>query len=176
MDDYFGRIRRRCDQLIEELQITTPFRVDTLIDSAGRARGRPIVPIPIALPPAGPTGVLVTTADRHYIFFQKNTSRIHRENIILHELGHLLCDHRGMNDLNHGRSLSLFPDLDPAMVITMLGRAAYSDEQEREAEFIASVLHTKTAAWSPDSTWAVPSDVADVIERIERVFGTDRTL
>ena len=37
----------------------------------------------------------------------------------------------------------LFPDLSPAMVKTVLSRASYQSEQEREAELLASLILTR---------------------------------
>ena len=44
----------------------------------------------------------------------------------------------------------LFPDLDPAMVIRVLGRVRYTTAQEREAEMTASLIRGRSAG--PDRT------------------------
>ncbi|MBF6060866.1 hypothetical protein IU500_08750 [Nocardia terpenica] len=134
--------------------------------------GQPIVPIPMIMPSGGPSGLLIRTTARDYIFFSRITSRVHQENIILHEVVHRLRDHKGLHDLDGDRSRALFPDLDPDLVISMLARAAYSDEQEREAEFLASLLRTRMASWSQSPEWVIPADIAEVIDRIERVLGS----
>ncbi len=64
----------------------------------------------------------------------------------------------------------LFPDLDPDMVISMLGRAGYTDTQEREAELFASIIRTKLGTWTSGTSWTLPDDIAPIISRIERAL------
>lgn len=168
----FAETQRRCDRLIADLQVTAPFHMENFIESVGETLDRPIIPLPMAMPAGGPTGLLLQTATANYIVFRRNTSRVHQESIVLHELAHLLCGHIGAQGMDRTRSKLLFPYLDPDMVISMLGRTTYSDGQEREAELFGSFLRTKLGTWSPQSVWVMPDDIAPVIDRIERVLGS----
>ncbi|CAM5346785.1 Toxin OS=Streptomyces rimosus subsp. rimosus (strain ATCC / DSM 40260 / JCM 4667 / NRRL 2234)OX=1265868 GN=SRIM_020250 PE=4 SV=1 [Streptomyces rimosus subsp. rimosus] len=58
----------------------------------------------------------------------------------MHELGHIICCHRGAGWLDEASARLLFPDLDPDLVRDMLLRATYDDVQEQEAEIIAYLL------------------------------------
>src|SRR6185436_10468256 len=42
----------------------------------------------------GPCGVWLSLPEVDYVFYEPETSQLHREHIILHELGHLLCEHQ----------------------------------------------------------------------------------
>ncbi|RDI64990.1 hypothetical protein DFR76_107368 [Nocardia pseudobrasiliensis] len=167
-------MQRRCDRLIAGLNVPLPFDMETFIARSGETLGRPIVPIPMSLPPHGPSGLLIQTKAKDYILFQRLTSRVHQENIILHELAHRFCDHKGIHDLDENRALALFPDLQPDTVISMLRRSAYADHQEHEAEFFASMLRIRMASWAPHPNWSISSEIAEAVERIERVLGSPR--
>ncbi|WP_236654336.1 hypothetical protein [Streptacidiphilus anmyonensis] len=55
---------------------------------------------------------------------------------MLHEIGHMLCDHTGL-----GAGLaSMFSRLDPAMVERVLTRGGYPTPQEKEAELMAALI------------------------------------
>ena len=86
----------------------------------------------------------IATAEADYICHARGTSPLHQQNIILHEIGHMLCDHVGPGVVAGGAPL--FPQLDPAMVERVLARGRYSTPQEEEAELMAAVIR-ETAGW-----------------------------
>ena len=47
----------------------------------------------------------------------------------------------------------------------------YDRREEAEAEIIADLLLQRAHSWSPERTWHVPVDAADVVARIERSLG-----
>lgn len=132
-------LRRRCQQIIEGLDLPDPFDIDDLCARLGSQRGRPILPMAIPMPPSGACGLWIATASYDAIFCQASTSRLHQTHILAHELGHLLCGHSGGPGLDIDISQAL-PDLDPGLVARVLGRAGYNDIQEREAEMVASLI------------------------------------
>ncbi|SBW22901.1 hypothetical protein FDG2_3288 [Candidatus Protofrankia californiensis] len=77
-----------------------------------------------------------------YIFVHENTSRVHQDHIIAHEIAHILRDHRGSLAFLRANPMTdrLVPTLDPAVVKMMLGRSNYEYEDEREAELIGSYI------------------------------------
>ncbi|MFE2753099.1 hypothetical protein ACFXGA_13995 [Actinosynnema sp. NPDC059335] len=84
--------------------------------------------------PDVPCGMWVSTADADHVFFTRGASALHQQNIVLHELGHMLCDH-GTDALS-----PLLGDLDPAVVRRVLMRTRYSTLQEAEAELAAALI------------------------------------
>lgn len=94
----------------------------------------------LALPADGPRGLWISAAERDYLIYERNTSPLHQEHIILHELSHLLCGHTGTATLTEEHARLLFPALDPGMVGRVLGRTGYSTEEEQEAELLASMI------------------------------------
>nr|WP_234364880.1 toxin [Streptomyces sp. RTd22] len=106
----------------------------------GEIRERPITLVPMPIPTSHPCGMWVAARDEDLIFFDANTTSAHQEHIILHELGHIICCHRGAGWLDEASARLLFPNLDPDIVRDMLLRATYDDVQEQEAEIIAYLL------------------------------------
>jgi hypothetical protein len=82
----------------------------------------------------------LATKGADYVVYERNTSAPHRDHVILHELGHILCEHTGGDSAG-----VLFPQLDPAVVRTMLARGheVYSTGQEAEAEYVAYAVQAR---------------------------------
>ncbi|HZG04299.1 MAG TPA: hypothetical protein VE546_12110 [Streptomyces sp.] len=104
-------------------------------------RKRPLYVRPLPLrTTAGTCGVWLATDTADFVFHEVNTTRPHQDHIILHEVGHLLFQHHGL-DLPGTRLLAdALPDLDPRLVRRLLQRTAYTTEQELEAEMFASLV------------------------------------
>ncbi|MET7879841.1 hypothetical protein ABZS52_23280 [Micromonospora profundi] len=117
-----------------------PFDIQSLCEVLGERRGRPIHLVPIKLPAHTVCGMCVPTGDFDAIFFEQDTSPLHQQLIIGHELGHLLAGHQATEVLDADASRLLLPDLDPELVQRSLGRSNYAAAEEREAEMIGSLL------------------------------------
>ncbi len=85
-------VRRRCESTLRDLPVPRPFDVRQFADTVSARRGRPIHPLPKSAP-VGPCGVWLSMPAADYVFFENATSPLHREHIILRELGHLLRNH-----------------------------------------------------------------------------------
>ncbi|PJE95756.1 hypothetical protein CUT44_21055 [Streptomyces carminius] len=147
-------LRRRCRRLLNELGIRPPLDVAELCHRVALRRGRPLHLVPYPIPVPGPFGMWVGASSADYIVYQRETSRAHQRHIVLHELGHLLADHRsdeyddglltelrrGTEPCPPGRYPDLDLDLDPGAVRRALRRTAYDSEQEREAETVATII------------------------------------
>jgi hypothetical protein len=131
-------VRRRCERLLDEVDLPDPFDANVFRDAVAERRGRPIRLVPQEHM-VGPCGVLVSMQDVDYVFFEGSTSPVHRDHIIAHELGHLLCEHLPKERLGDEVLRALMPDLNPAMVRKALARTSYDGREEREAEMIASL-------------------------------------
>ncbi|SNY55579.1 hypothetical protein SAMN05421748_116176 [Paractinoplanes atraurantiacus] len=125
-----------------------PFDLDTFCAEVAERRGRPLIRRPVpGLSADAPCGLWIGTPEADHVFYDPGTSPLHAEHIVLHELAHILSGHSGTGNESAGAGSArtrLFPDLDPATVSRALGRAAYSDEQEREAEMMASLIRGRS--------------------------------
>jgi hypothetical protein len=133
------RLRQRCEARLRDLDLPAPFDIDSFRGVLETRRGRPIRLCPM-ISRAGPWGLWAAGPDADYIFYEQATSPLHREHIILHEASHLICGHCPVPLSEEEGSRLLFPDLDVETVKRVLGRVAYSGDEEREAELLASLI------------------------------------
>ncbi|MDQ1025042.1 hypothetical protein QF035_002624 [Streptomyces umbrinus] len=140
------KLRKGGAQRIAELDLPEVADVAELCRYLGEIRDRPITLVPLQMPASHPCGMWVAARDEDLIFYDANTTSAHQEHIILHELGHIICCHRGAGWLDEASALLLFPNLDPDLVRDMLLRATYDDVQEQEAEVIAYLLSQRVGS------------------------------
>jgi hypothetical protein len=123
-------------------------------------RGRPIRLLPVA-GLTGVCGLWIATDTTDLICHERDTTPPHRDHIVLHELSHVLCDHYPVELPGTGLAQALFPDLDPAMVRAVLGRAGYSTAEEREAETLASLIRERATTRADGTLRARLHDALD---------------
>ncbi|MBA6437047.1 hypothetical protein [Streptomyces sp. GMR22] len=134
------RLRRRCERVICGITLPDPFSAEALCAQLAVERQRPLrlLSLPTPTAPGTPSGMWLATKHGDYIFYDAQTSPLHQEHIIVHEIGHMVCDHRSTTD---GQPLYRHVDIaDPESIRQVLPRLRYSDEQEQEAELIASII------------------------------------
>ncbi|MFJ8471221.1 ParH-like protein [Kitasatospora sp. NPDC094011] len=139
---------RRCRGVAEELRLPGPFDAERLVGELGARLGRPIELLPLPSRSCGPCGVLVSTDRAEYVGYPLDTTALHQQHIVLHELAHLLCHHRGRAETaDPGPAVprSLLPHLSEELVRRVLGRHGYSELEEQEAELIASLARRPAA-------------------------------
>ncbi|MFD9794625.1 ParH-like protein [Streptomyces sp. NPDC059070] len=132
---------RRCRAIAASLELPVPFDAFELIAAAAEQRGRPIELMPMPWAPGVPCGLLVSAGQADYIAYAADTSVLHRQHILVHELSHLLCGHEGT------LSAELTPHLASDLVHRVLGRTVYAEPQEQEAELLASLI-IQRAVWT----------------------------
>ena len=135
-------IRKQCESALQGVPVPNPFDINDFcrVISARRGRALHLVPKQTRL---GPCGVWLSLPDVDYVFYEPETSQLHREHIILHELGHLLCEHQPTEVIDDEVITQLFPDLNPTVVHRVLGRTTYTAVEEQEAEMVASLVRER---------------------------------
>lgn len=166
------RLRERCLARLRGLRIPRPFDVALLCERVADSRGRPIRLLPMAMPGAGLFGLWIAAEGCDYIVYERSTSRLHQEHIIVHELAHVLCQHETGPNAGTEHAGRLFDRLDVATVRSVLARsAAYSTGEEQEAEMIASlVLEQADRGSAPDPRVTDPA-LAAIRVRLESSLG-----
>ncbi len=159
------RLRRRAAARLSGFEVPKPFSIEALRAqvAAGRGRDLHLHPLPYTGAADLPCGMWVSTARADHIFHARGASALHQQNIILHEIGHMLCDHTLANDDNG--LTALLGDLDPEVVRRVLTRTRYSTPEEQEAEMVA-VLIREQAGWG-----VAPERPDGVLGEIDDVFG-----
>lgn len=132
---------RRCEERVAALPIPRPWDLRELLRRIGELRGKPIMVIDALAGPAGSSGMWVSLASVDAVYVERCPTVVHREHIVLHQVGHMLADHDGQHGALHAQVLGeLMPSLDPAVVSRVLGHNCYAAEQEAEAELFATLV------------------------------------
>jgi hypothetical protein len=169
-------MRRRCAKRLRELNVPVPvpFTAEAYCANLAVARGRPIHLLPKDTSGATvPCGLWLSTTTADYVVFDRTAPPVLRDHIILHELSHILCGHRGA--LRADNAHTLFELLDPDVVRLVLGRtSAYEVAEEREAEELASMIGERASPRPRALREPSDADVAAVIGRFSAALAADR--
>ncbi|MFF2503493.1 hypothetical protein ACFVTY_08975 [Streptomyces sp. NPDC058067] len=87
----------------------------------------------------GPLGLWIETEWADVVVFQRETTQLHQDHIILHEIGHILADHRGLVvEADHWADM--LPGLRAGAILRVLQRCTYGTDEENEAELVATII------------------------------------
>lgn len=162
-------LRRRCEDRLREIEFPVPFDAATFCDALAARRGRPIV-LQSIVARGGPFGFWVPTPDRDYIFYERETSDWHQEHIVLHEACHMLWGHEPTPITAPDLAQLLVPSISPDTVRRMLQRRAYPEEQEHEAELLATLILERVGSARGSGAQRRPSEPDDPIVRLEAIL------
>lgn len=145
----WSQLRARCESRVDTLLqaiggMPNPWDVDDFCDRLEAHLGRMIELVPVTWTVGESTGAWQRREDFELIAFAENTSPVHQDQIILHELAHLLCAHRGRCVLSVQEAHELAPDLRAAAFTHLLDRVSVTAE-EHEAEMIATLILSRVA-------------------------------
>lgn len=210
--------RARCEATANEVDIPRPFDLDALCARIAERRGRPLRLVPLEGTPDAdtPCGVWVATRTTDLIFYEPATSAVHKLQIVLHEIAHLLLGHGGSDREQPGYVGRLLrPDhpthahrpsgpaplvreeggapaplqgrpaekpglrdeltdqeLDLDQLLHVLGRTSYTDEEERDAELLATLLSDRVLSVEETTRADGRRDRrVDVLDRLNDAFG-----
>jgi hypothetical protein len=160
-------LRRACEERVRALDLPAPFDIRAFCRRLGADRGRPLYLMPATLRAPTPCGLWVALPNADYVVYETRTVSLHQEHIILHEVGHLLCDHGSVPVLEEEAGHLLLPHFDASVVIERLrGRTTYSAQEEQEAEYLASLILEQAGRTVPAAVRIVPADAAAVLRRM----------
>jgi hypothetical protein len=135
-----------------ELYLPFPWSIEELTERLGTQRAKPIRLVAWAFPaePDAPTGLWVATDQADYVFYDSDASPARREQIIGHELGHLLLGHTPrLSEAFDGLIEALAPSVsrELARQVLAMARTGYAEADEAAAELFGTSLiraaHTK---------------------------------
>ena len=160
-------LRALCRAELKGLDLDLPLDVAQLCERYGDRRGRPIRLIEHALPAGVPNGIWLAATDADYFFHQAHTSRLHRNQIVVHELGHLIAGHQILGEASAAGIAALTQDESAAA----LRRTCYSDDAEWEAEMLASLI----LGWAEDAGTGVGSTASHgELRGLQKLLGGHR--
>ena len=79
--------RLECGELVAALDLPDPFDLAEFCARFGRQIDRDIVLMSHSMAIGGLCGTWMRTAKADYVFYEKNTSQLHQQHIVFHELG-----------------------------------------------------------------------------------------
>lgn len=133
--------------LVRTLPVPVPWDRAAFIDGVARLRGRPIRVVPtvdkLAL---SPCGLWMKRDNDDIIIHEAGTSEYHIDQIVCHEIGHMVLEHdggpRGAASDDHQSKMiyaTALAGFEPSTAV-VLGRISFSDDRERDAEMFASIV------------------------------------
>jgi hypothetical protein len=161
----FRILRQRCKARLAALDLPPSPSTAALCEHLGRRRNRPIHLLELPAQQAQPCGIWLSLPHADVIAYEAGTNPLHQDHIVAHELAHMICGHSTLDGTRRLDVRRLFPDLDPALVRTLLQRGHYSDEQEQEAEIMASLLASRVNRAPTDS-----ADRTELTHRLEQAL------
>jgi len=137
--------------LARTLPIPVPWDRNVFIGNIAAMRGRPIrlVPTDTASLNDSPCGLWLKREHDDVILHERGTSDYHIDQIICHEIGHMILGHDRPSqpdeqpqpgDATTHLLRAILPDLHPDAIRAVLGRHDYATGQERDAEMMASMI------------------------------------
>ncbi len=185
-------LARQCERTLHELGIPKHIGVEGLRAELERRQGRRITLVPLALSREGSglTGAWWPGPEEDYICYERETGPIHRQQIILHEMSHILCNHKprpvptemlvAIREALYAAMTRRAPDLDIARMRPDLLKGTVrlrggmpEDEQEAEAEAMASLLGAQSRGII--DSYSKNPETSAVLQRLERALSHAHT-
>lgn len=165
-----AKSRRECEALVAALGLPAPFDLAAMCVHVGEQRGKPIKLMATSMSMGGGLcGMWMGTAKSDYVFYEQDTTVVHQQHIVFHELGHILRGHPPARLLGTELAHALAPHVDTSgEVPRVLGRDAYTDDHEYEAELIATFILRRVSLHSNAADALQGGDLTDPVSRVER--------
>lgn len=170
-------LHRRLRRELQDLGIQPPLDVKELCRALGERRGRPIVLRPFPLEKPGPSGLWVDTPQMDVVLYQQETTPLHQDHIILHEVFHIIVaedepvdeEQEAPDDFVEGWA-SMIPVLDPALIRRVARRCSYDDGEECAVELAATII----LEWSSVLDHVTPLSEDPSVRRVQAALGDRR--
>lgn len=168
-------LRQRGETLLYLPDIPEPLDRHALCISLAGRRRRALVfdVLPEPTDQHAPGRVWLVLESEDVVFIKPTTTPLHRQRIVLHEFGHLLCEPATSAPPAYTQR-RLFPDLAPGMAARVLGRTSYTGPKEQGAETVASLIQSpsrRRRMGSDHPLSAVPGGT-EVLGRLPRALGS----
>ncbi|MFJ8385604.1 hypothetical protein ACIQ9Q_14030 [Streptomyces sp. NPDC094438] len=111
------------------------------------------------------------------ILYQQETTRLHQEHIILHEVGHILvsedededAEQEAPDDFVEGWA-TLIPVIEPELVRRVARRCSYDSAEECSVELVATII----LEWSSVLSGVTPLSADPSLRSVEAAIGDRR--
>jgi hypothetical protein len=146
-------VHARCEAAVRGLAIPAPFDASTFCAALAVRRSRPIELLPLSL--RGLTdrevlyGVVIDKPSCDIIVYERDTSQLHQQQIILHEASHLILEHHLSLPPSEGSPRLPPTILGDGTIRHLLWRRSHTDAAEQEAEILASLILERAVIGPP---------------------------
>ncbi|OKI55793.1 hypothetical protein AMK17_19360 [Streptomyces sp. CB00072] len=175
---------------LRDLGIHPPLNVEQLCTALSRRRGRPLYLREAPLPVPGPSGMWVEYEDFDVILYQQQTTRLHQDHIVLHEIGHILvAENETVEKAAAGATAqaseldpdeesavvvegwaAMLPVFDPETIKRVALRCSYDDGEECSVELVATII----LEWSSVLDGSTPLSDDPALRRVESALSDRR--
>ncbi|MEV5054374.1 ImmA/IrrE family metallo-endopeptidase [Arthrobacter sp. LAR12-1-1.1] len=146
-------------QAFSSLRLPIHLTLERLVSVVESLRGRPIeIDVADGLNGGSVCGLWLSTDTKEIILHADTASALHRQQFVLHELGHMVLRHDEVG-VPADYASSVFPNIPGRMVRRVLMRSSFVDQIEAAAETLADLFA------------AAIRDSAQEPRSFERVFG-----
>lgn len=162
-------LERYVRQQLQALDVRPPLDVVALCQALSKHRNRHIELREFPLRTPGPQGLRAEMPTADLIVFQRETTKLHQDHIVLHEVGHIMADHPGID----AKKLmgAMLPGTQPDASRRTLHREMYDTAQEREAELVATII----LEWASVLDAVIPPSADDPsARRVQTALGDHR--
>ena len=127
-------------EAFRSIRLPSHLTLGGLVEIVEALRGRPIqIEVTTVLNGGSVCGLWLSTEESEIILHADSPSALHRQQFILHELGHMILRHDELG-VSAEYAESLFPNLNGSLVTKVLNRSSFIDELEAAAETLADLL------------------------------------
>lgn len=177
---------------LQDLGVTAPLDVHVLCEKLSRRRGRPLFLRAAPLPKPGPSGMWAEYDTYDVILYQQETTDLHQDGIILHEVGHILVAENEKAAENAAREVAtetpdaatdgdaaavdvegwaaMLPVFGTEAVKRVAQRCSYDDGEECSVELVATII----LEWSALLASSTPPADDPALRRVEAALGDRR--
>lgn len=169
--------RRHCEEIARELPIPAPFDEHAFCAALGERRGRPILlqPWPLRQAIGGDdivSGFVDVERERDVIFYERDTRRLHQQQIIAHEAAHLILRHQG-DSITPDDLVAQLLHLAPHTAIRYVHRRAGTmSREEFEAETLGRIILLRAHSAGGQLALRHPQ-AARLLDMLEGIEGND---
>lgn len=167
--------RRRCESLVRHLPIPAPFDEWAFCAALGERRGRSIILHPWPLRHLIPgeevvSGFVDVEHDRDVIYYERDTRRLHQQQIVAHEAAHLILGHQG-DGITPATLVAELQQIAPQSTIRHVHRRAGARSREEfEAETLGRMILSRANSSSAQLALKDP-DAALLLDMLEGLDG-----
>lgn len=177
---------------LQDLGITPPLDVHKLCEALSKRRGRPLYLREAPLEKPGPSGLWVEYDDYDVILYQAETTRLHQDHILLHEIGHILVAENEEAAAKAAAEASeqdapaeeradatavfvegwasMLPVFTPETIKRVARRCSYDDGEECAVELVATII----LEWSSVLDGTTPLSDDPEVRRVESALSDRR--